>query len=200
MTNARRRLIATLGVGLLVVPLGGWAQVPARVARLGYLSPGPGIGIGEEAFIQNMRALGYVEGRNLSIEWRFAKGKAELLPDLAGELVRLNVDVLVASLTPAVQAAKKATGSLPIVMAPSGDPVATGLIASLARPGGNITGVSSITRELTGKCMELARDLFPSAKSLAVLVNPLDPLGKPYFEQVERASRPIAANLHDSRG
>jgi len=191
----RRRLFTAMGAGLLTLPLGIRAQAPARYVRLGYLTTNPGASTGEEAFMQSMRGLGYVEGRNLSVEWRFAKGNPALLPELAAELVRLNVDVLVAALTPAIQAAKSATSSVPIVMAASGDPVATGLIASLARPGGNITGMSGLTGELTGKCLEIARDLHPTSKQLAVMVNSLDPFGKTYLDQVETAARRLSVSL-----
>src|SRR5262249_28680057 len=126
-------------------------------------------------FREGLRDLGYVEGQNLIIELRSAEGKLQSLAGLAADLVRLPADIIVASETPAVQAAKQATTEIPIVMAPSGDPVGTGLIASLARPGGNITGLSAATAELAGKSLELAREILPSAGRVAALADPKNP-------------------------
>ena len=123
-------------------------------------------------FREALRDLGYVEGRNVQFEVREAQGQANRLADLAAELVRSKVDVIVASLTPAVNAARQATSDIPIVMAPADDPVATGLISSLARPGGNITGVSATAAELSSKNLELVRDILPAARNIAVLHNP----------------------------
>ncbi|MFM9968110.1 MAG: ABC transporter substrate-binding protein [Burkholderiales bacterium] len=196
MHNARRRFLTNLGAGLMATPLASWAQQPTKVARLGYLSLAASIGNGEEAFLRGMRDLGYVEGRNFSIEWRFAKNNIALLPELAADLVRLNVEILLAVQSPSIQALKQATGSIPIVMVGVGDPVATGLITSLARPGGNITGRASVTAELAGKCLEMTRELFPASKSVAVLINPNDPFGKTYLEQVQSAGRILKLALN----
>ena len=151
------------------------AQQTKKIPRIGYLvfrdSPGPG----EKAFLQGLQDLGYVEGKTIVIEWRRTTGKPELLADLAAELVRLKVDVLVAAPTPAVQAAKNATSTIPIVMAFAADPVGTGFVASLARPGGNITGMSGIMPELAGKRLELLRELFPKLSRLAFLAYGGDP-------------------------
>ena len=130
------------------------AQQPKKVPRIGYLSFRASLGPGEKAFLEGLQDLGYVEGKTIVIEWRRTTGKPELLADLAAELVRLKVDVLVAAPTPAVQAAKNATSTIPIVMAFAADPVGTGFVASLARPGGNITGLSGIMPELAGKRLD----------------------------------------------
>ena len=150
------------------------AQQPKKVPQVGILMPvsstvaAPNI----EAFRQGLRERGYVEGQNIALESRFADGKVEPLPTLAAELVRLNVDIIVTWGTPAIQAAKRATSTIPIVMAAATDPVETGLIASLARPGGNVTGVNSGGAEVAGKRLELLKEVVPRATRMAVLWNP----------------------------
>jgi putative ABC transport system substrate-binding protein len=134
----RRAFIGTLACGLLAAPLAAEAQQAGKVAKIGVLEFG---GSTNSAFGQQLRELGYIEGQNLILEHRFAEGRAERLPDLAAELVRLKVDVIVAGGTPPPLAAKHATSTIPIVMAAAGDPVRTGLVANLARPGGNVTGL-----------------------------------------------------------
>src|ERR1700693_775723 len=141
----RRRFIEALAGGLLAAPLAAEAQAPAKVPRIGFLSV---LSLTDnrhdlEACRQGLRELGYGEGQNIAIEYRFAEGRPERLPALAAELVRLKVDVIVTTGPPAPEAAKQATGTIPIVFAVSGDPVAERLIASLARPGGNVTGLAS---------------------------------------------------------
>jgi putative ABC transport system substrate-binding protein len=133
----------------------------------GNLDPTPFLSV----FKEELRRLGYLEGQNLQFEFRTAKGKMDTLPGLAAELVGAKADVIVTWLTPAVRAAKQATSQIPIVMAGAGDPVATGVVASLVRPGGNITGMAGVTAELAGKNVELIREMLPSAKRLAVLCN-----------------------------
>ena len=144
----------TLAVGGLFGPVAAQAQQAAKIARIGYLSPNlaadPHL---YEAFRQGLRDLGYVEGRSLVIEYRDAEGKFERLPTLAAELVALKVDVIVAPNTPAAVPAKQATKTIPIVFAVAGDPVGSGLVTSLARPGGNVTGLSNLALELVGKCV-----------------------------------------------
>lgn len=152
--NTRRKLLVAVGAGALTALLASFAQSQtAKVARIGYLglSSTSSYAGGVEALRARLRDLGYVEGKNLVIESRWAEGKNDRLPELAAELVRLKVDIIVATQTPAVQAAKQATNNIPIVMAPAGDPVATGFIASLARPGGNLTGLSAAISELAAK-------------------------------------------------
>jgi putative tryptophan/tyrosine transport system substrate-binding protein len=129
------------------------------------------------------------------LEVRSADGNSILLPEKAAELVGLKVDIIVAALTPAIQAAKQATSDIPIVMAPAGEPVGTGLVASLAQPGGNVTGVSAATAELIGKTLELIRDALPSARRIAVLANEADPLAKPFLEQIGKGARRLGLEV-----
>ena len=171
MTRAglqRRRFVTLVGAAMLS-PHALHAQTKMR--RIGILL----VGSREpfwSLFSGGLRDLGYVEGRDVTFEFRSGQGNLQALPGLAAELVGLNVDLIVASETPAVQAAKRATTEVPIVMAPSGDPVGTGLIASLARPGGNITGLSAATAELAGKSLELIREILPTTKRVAALADP----------------------------
>jgi putative ABC transport system substrate-binding protein len=176
-------------------PLAADAQ-PAKVPTIGVLltgNPEP------EVFLKDFRdALGergYTEGQNVQLEVRSAEGNSSLLPEKAADLVRLNVDIIVASLTPAIQAAKQATNDIPIVMAPAGEPVGTGLVVSLARPGGNVTGMSAATAELVGKSLELVRDAIPAARRVAVLANEADPLSKPFLEQVDQGARALGFDV-----
>src|SRR5262249_37968945 len=136
------------------------AQRPKKVYRIGYLSPTrPGsTDLGTDAFRRGLREFGYIEGQNLVFEFRFADGKVDRLPSLTAELVRLNIDLVVAVGGPSIQAAQKATETIPIVMTNAGDPVDQGFVASLARPGGNITGLSSLTHDLAGKRLELVKE------------------------------------------
>jgi len=169
----RKKFIGlTLGALLFALCFSAEAQQAKKIHRIGYLSFGLGIQPREEAFRQGLRELGYVDGQNIVIEWRFAKGKAALLPELATELVRLNVDVIVASATQAILAAKQATTTIPIVFPTAGDPVAYGLVTSLARPGGNITGLTILALELGGKRLELLKEAFPRIARVAVLYDP----------------------------
>jgi putative ABC transport system substrate-binding protein len=145
------------------------AQQTTKVRRIGYLARGSGLGLHDDAFRQGLRDLGYVEGKNLIIELRAADDKEDRLPGLAADLVRLKVEVIVALHPRAARAAKDATKTIPIVFRSSGDPVATGFVASLARPGGNLTGVTSISSELYGKRLELLKEVLPKASRVAVL-------------------------------
>jgi putative ABC transport system substrate-binding protein len=145
------------------------AQQPKKVPRIGYLSLRASASAGDRAFLQGLKDLGYVPGQNIHIENRWAAGKVDRLSGLADELVRLKVDVIVAAATPAVQAAKNATTTIPIVMASAADPVGTGFVSSLARPGGNITGVSNMMPELAGKRLELLVEIFPKLSRVAFL-------------------------------
>jgi putative tryptophan/tyrosine transport system substrate-binding protein len=166
--------IVILAFSLFVGPL-ATAQTPGKVSRIGWLSPGPppsGPTPIRDAFRQRLRELGWVEGQTLAIEYRWAEGKLERLPDLAADLVRLPVDVIVATTGTATRAAKLATGTLPIVFAGAGDAFAQGLVASLARPGGNVTGVTYMAIELTRKRLELLREAVPGLSRVAVLCGP----------------------------
>jgi len=177
-----------VGLALAFVPLAD-AQQAKKVPRIGYLAFRASASPGEKAFLQGLQDLGYVEGKTIVIEWRWTTGKPELLADLAAELVRLKVDVLVAAPTPAVQAAKNATSTIPIVMAFAADPVRTGFVASLARPGGNITGVSGIMPELAGKRLELLRELFPKLSRLAFLAYGGDPAHGLFVKDAQGAAQ-----------
>ena len=140
-------------------------------------------------FSEGLRELGYIDGQNMQIEYRSAEGKLDRLPMLAAELVDLKVDIIVASETPAVQAAKRATTDIPIVMAPSGDPVGTGLISSLSRPGGNVTGLSAATAELAGKSLELIREILPGARRVAALADPANAFTKSFLAQIHASAK-----------
>jgi putative ABC transport system substrate-binding protein len=148
-----------------------------------------------EAFRQGLRDLGYVEGQNLVMEYRYMEGRAEQLPDLAAELVRLKVDVIVAGGTAAIRAAQHATRTIPIVMAVAYDPVGEGLVASLARPGGNITGLSWLGAELPGKRLEILKETVPQLSRLAVLANPANPAYKPAMHNLTRAAQALGLQL-----
>ena len=164
----RREFIAAVGAGLLAAPLVAGAQQAGRVHRIGYLTGGLSTDRPHliEAFRQGLRELGWVEGQNIVIEYRYAEGRFDRLPDLAAELVRLKVDIIVAVATPASAAAKNATGTIPIVGISLGDPVGTGLIASLARPGGNVTGVSRYAGlEIVAKQLELFKETVPTEEA-----------------------------------
>jgi putative ABC transport system substrate-binding protein len=166
--------VTSIAAMILASSLAAEAQQPEKVRRIGYLSgsDAKGAALMVDGFREGLRDLGYVEGKNIFVEYRYAEAKGERLPDLAAELVRLKVDVIVTSSTPAIQAVKEATRTIPIVMAFSGDPVGTGLVASLSKPGGNITGLSDIGPEITGKQLELLKEAFPTISRVAFLFNP----------------------------
>ncbi len=200
MKVSRAGLILSFTLSILVGPLAAEAQPPVKVHRIGYLG-GLGAGAREakhlvEALRQGLRDLGYLEGKNLVIEFRGAEGRLERLPDLAAELVRLNVDVIVAAGTAAPFAAKDATRSIPIIMTNAVDPVGSGLVASLARPGGNITGLTqSAGPEIAGKQLELLREAVPELSGVAVLWNPTNPAYLLYLREAQVAARAIGVQL-----
>ncbi len=195
----RRAFMAVIAGGLLAAPLAAEGQPAGKLYRIGFLgvaSPSdPRVQRFFEAFRNGLAELGYVEGRNIAIESRWAAGKYELLPSLAADLVRLKMDVIVTAAVPAIQAAKEATSTIPIVMAVVVDPVATGLVASLARPGGNITGLSVMTPELVGKQLEMLKEIVPKASRVAVLSNPANPGNPPQLRAAERAARTLGMRL-----
>ena len=169
--NRRETVVALAALGAL--PFAAEAQQAARVARIGYLTPNLAASLHlREAFRQGLRDLGYVEGRNVVLEYRDADGKLERLPTLVAELIALKVDVIVAPNTVGVLAAKQATKTIPIVFAVAADPVASGLVTSLARPGGNVTGLSILAPELVGKRLELLIQVVPGVSRVAVLWQP----------------------------
>src|SRR5512133_1993120 len=181
----RRKFLATLCGAAATWPLAALAQQP-KVPTIGALVIG---NISPEQFWrefrQGMRDLGHIEGQNIRYEFRSAHGQLDRLPELAAELVRLKVDVIVTWFTPTAHAAKQATHEIPIVMADTGDPVGTGLVASLPRPGGNVTGIASVTAELAGKSVQLIRDMLPSARRVTALANATDPFSKPFLDQIQ---------------
>src|SRR5262245_9196812 len=173
MIGPRLALTITLLLGRLVNPVAVEAQQAAKVPRIGYLSGNlAATPHNPEAFRQGLRDLGYVEGRSVVIEYRDAEGQLERLRALAAELVALKVDVIVVGGTPQARAAKQATRTLPIVFATVGDPVGSGLVTSLARPGGNATGLSNLIPELVGKCLELLKQAVPGVGRVAILWQP----------------------------
>jgi putative tryptophan/tyrosine transport system substrate-binding protein len=175
----------------------GTAQAPAKVLRIGVLAPGCGTPSPIlEPFLQGLRARGYVEGQTLAIEWRYAEGRAERFAELAAEMVRLPVDLIVAVSTPAALAAKQATATIPVVMVYVADPVGTGLVVSLARPGGNLTGVSDMATELSAKRLELLKEAVPTLSRVAVLWNAADPGMVLRFRELEIAARALGVTLH----
>ncbi|HEY2529864.1 MAG TPA: ABC transporter substrate-binding protein [Xanthobacteraceae bacterium] len=181
----RRDFLSIIGGAAAGWPLAARAQ-QTTMPRIGVLLvAGPEI---MGPFPQALRDLGYFEGKNIQIEMRSAEGEANRLPGLAAELVRSKIDIIVASQTPAIVAARNATSDIPIIMAPAGDPVALGLVASLARPGGNITGLSAAGPEVAAKSLELIREIVPAARRVAALGNANDPFVRPFLEQIEKGA------------
>jgi len=192
-------LVATLALALLLVPLAADTQQATKVYRIGWLIAGSlpsGPDPRWETFQQGLRDFGYVEGQNLLIERRYADGSAERLRDLAVELVRLPVDVIVVGDSAATRAAQQATRTLPIVMASSGDPVGLGFVASLARPGGNITGLSNFVADLSGKQLELLKEVVPQSTRIAVLTNPAHPSHGTEMEHLAVAAKALGVHIH----
>jgi putative ABC transport system substrate-binding protein len=186
----KRREFITLLVGAGAGwPLAARAQ-QRKLARIGalVLTSADAQSLGQ-ALREGLREFGYAEGQNFALEFRSADGNTDRLPDLAADLARLPVDVIVATFTPCALAAKQATTTIPIVVAAVADPVGAGLVQSLARPGGNITGFSNMAAETAGKSVELLRDMLPSLRRVAVLANPADPFTRPFLEQVHLAGR-----------
>jgi putative tryptophan/tyrosine transport system substrate-binding protein len=193
----RRRFLLTSLAGALAAPLAAEPQQAGKVSRIGYLSAGalPTYPTFENAFREGLRELGYVEGRNIALEYRWAEGKYERLPELAAELVRLKVDVILAVSTPAAQAAKAATRTIPIVFTLVADPVASGLVSSLARPSGNITGLPSLSSEIIGKQLELLKETVPRVSRVAILQNP-DASSHPFMvREAAGAARALGVQL-----
>jgi len=193
----RRSFLITAGA-LIAAPLVD-AQQAAGITRIGFLANSQtALGHLRDAFVQGLGDLGYVEGRNLVIEYRFAEGKLDQFPALAAELVALKVKVIVAPPTPAAEAAKQATKTIPIVFAGVGDPVGSGLVTSLARPGGNVTGLSGLNPELVGKCLEQLKHAVPGVSRIAVLWHSGGTGGrlqKDMLKEAEVAARALAMRL-----
>jgi putative ABC transport system substrate-binding protein len=191
----RRAFLATAAAGVIATPVVARAQQGGKGYRIGHLSLRSGLNEWDEAFRQALRELGYVEGRNLTIEYRWAAGKEERLPELAAELVRLKVDIIVTATTPGIAAAKRATSTIPIVMAAVADPVGSGLVAGLARPGGNVTGMTLMSTELAGKRLQLVRELLPKATRVAVLAHHGTSATRLFIEQMRAAAQQTGVQL-----
>ena len=189
--------IVTLILGLLTAPA-THAQQPVKVPRIGLLSSfSPSdTALWHQAFLQGLRDLGWVAGKNIGIEYRYAEGRKDRLPELAADLVRLKVDCIVAAVPPDALAAKNATRAIPIVVASGGDPVAEGLVENLARPGGNITGLSQMVQELGGKRLELLKELVPTLSRVAVLWNPQNPFSTLSWKEIQLPARQLRVELH----
>jgi putative tryptophan/tyrosine transport system substrate-binding protein len=196
----RRAFIGTLAGGLLAGHLAGPARAQPKARRLAFLTPrsrpsSPDHDAFSEAFVQGMRDLGYVEGANLVVEWRYANGNYKSLPDLAAEIIHLEPEVIVTYGTAAAQALKKATSSIPIVVAAAVDLVGSGIVESLRRPGGNVTGLSAIGVDLSPKHLELLRTAMPRLASVAVLINPGNSTHPAVLKNVEAAAERLALKV-----
>ena len=193
----RREFIALLG-SAMVFPLTARAQ-PSRskIPHLCFLTFDPGTLASTriEPFFQGLRDLGYVDGQNIAIDYLSANGRGERFPALAADCLRLKADIIVATTTPATQAAKNATHTIPIVMYPLGDPVGTGLVASLARPGGNVTGLTFMASGLAAKRLELLKEAVPTISRILVLSYLVDPIAAPQVKELEEAARAVGVNL-----
>jgi putative tryptophan/tyrosine transport system substrate-binding protein len=193
----RREFIALLGSGVAAWPLAARAQQPAKVARIGFLNLAPASAWSSrvEALRAGLRDLGWVEGKNIVIEFRWADNVSQL-PALAAELVRMNVDVIFASSSTMVQPARQATKTIPIVFSNHADPIGTGHVASLNRPGGNITGLSELATELDAKALEMLKEAVPQATQIGVLWNPTTPSQVPGLQAVRAAGEKLGLALH----
>jgi putative tryptophan/tyrosine transport system substrate-binding protein len=197
--NARRKLLVAIGAGVLMAPHASLGQQQSKVARIGFLA-GDSLADNRhrlQTFCDGLHELGYVEGKNLVIEYRWAEGHYERPPGLAAELVRLPVDVIVAVGDPVVFAAKQATSTIPIVMASAGDPVARAFVVSLARPGGNVTGVSNFAIALMGKWLELLKEILPTVSQVAVLRNAANPTHPLFWTEAQSAAPRLGLKLQD---
>ena len=186
----RRVLISALTATLLGAQGQAFPQQPEKLPRIGVLVSASPPHPFADAFRRGLHPLGYVDGKNIAIEWRYTEGRSDRAAEFAAQMVQLGVDVIVAHLTPAVRAAMAATQTIPIVMAPAGAPVQTGFIASLARPGGNVTGLSSMEAELGGKRLQPLRDLIPNLACVAVLASTMttDPFSRPFVQDMQSAA------------
>jgi putative ABC transport system substrate-binding protein len=198
MANVQRRQFLRTASALLAAPLVSIAQQPTeRVYRIGFLEGGfPSTSKNNvEGLRQGLRDLGYVEGRNYILDFRWGEGRNDRLTELAAELVRAHADVMVAAGEPAIRAVRQATTTIPIVMGAVGDPVGAGFAASLARPGGNITGVSNVAVEMTGKWLELLREAVPRVSYVAVLWNPANPTHHVFWKEAQAAARTMGIKV-----
>jgi ABC-type uncharacterized transport system substrate-binding protein len=192
-------MIARILIGLtffLLIALPALAQPQSKVPKIGWLGARSASAPAREVFTRELRALGYAEGKNIAFEYRYAEGKLDRLPALVDELVRLNVDVLLAPSTPAAVAGKNATKTIPIVFYSGSDPVAAGLVDSLARPGGNITGFTTMSAVLAGKRLELLKETVPKLGRVAALWNPHDPISEQSWKESQLPAREMGLQLH----
>jgi putative ABC transport system substrate-binding protein len=200
----RRELITVFGGAAVAWSPRVWAQESRKTPRIGFLGPAtaPATGVWLSALRAGLRELGYEEGKNLAFEFRWAEGNDDRLADLASELVSLGVDVLVTYGTPGTHAAKQATATIPIVMAVSGDAVATGLVSSLAHPGGNVTGSTIFNPELCAKRLEVLKEAAPRTQRVAVLLNPDNPVSGPNYQAAKSTAASLKLELHqfEARG
>src|SRR5712675_2383848 len=187
----RRQFIRLFGGAVVAATSAAHAQQPAKSRRIGILETvSPALNVKNiDALRRGLRELGYIENQNYILEYRSADGHGERFPALAGELVRLHVDLIVTRGTPAAQAAKNATETIPIVMAAIGEPLGVGVVASLARPGGNVTGLSAFVTELAGKRVELAKELWPGSSTVGLLNNMGNPVVPPQWEETKKAAK-----------
>ena len=190
-----RGIAVAFALAILCVPYPGWAQQAAKVWRVGYLATVSGPDQQIDALREELHKLGYVEGRNIAYEYRWAAGRQERVQDLADELVRLKVDLIVTRTTFVAAAAKRATTTIPIVMASTQNPVGAGVIASLARPGGNVTGVTQNTTETDGKRLEILHEIIPKATRVASLVWDKSPTNALFAEQTRAAAKKLGLTL-----
>lgn len=191
-------LFRLMGTAILIFAAAAQAQQPGKMARIGFLTAASRAGSAHltEAFLQGLGDLGYLEGKNIVIEYRWADGRFERLPELAAELVRLKVDVIVAAVTQASLTAKAATQTIPVVMMAVSDPVAAGLVSSLARPGGNLTGTSAMTAEIAGKPLGLLKETLPRISRVAALWNPANPVFQAaQLEEVKVTAKAVGVRL-----
>src|SRR5215510_3085654 len=196
MSN-RREFITLLG-GVTAWPLGARAQQSHKVPHIGVLLPGTPTSFAPrtQAFVQGLRDLGYVEGRTIAIEWKWGQDRVDRLPDLAAELVRSQVDVIVTGGTPATKAVKNATRTTPIVMAMVGDPVGAGLVENLGRPGGNATGLSIVATDLSGKRLQLLKEIVPGLSSIAVMSYGANPQSQMELRETQIAAQKLDLQVH----
>jgi putative tryptophan/tyrosine transport system substrate-binding protein len=194
----RREAIMLLSGAAAAWPITARAQQLSRVPRIGVLLLGTPTSFAPrtQAFVEGLRDLGYVEGRTVAIEWKWGQDRDDLLPDLAAELVRSQVDVIVTGGTPPTKALKNATRTIPIVMAIVGDPVAAGLVDSLARPGGNVTGFSIVATDLSGRRLQLLKEIVPGLSSVAVMSNLANPQSQMELRETQSAARRLDLRLH----
>ena len=194
-SKGKKAFSPVLGAMLLALCSSTEAQQPTKSPRIGYLAARSSPEPRDEGFRQGLHDLGYIEGKNIAIEYRYARGKIEELAGFASEMVRLKVDIIVATGTPVALRAKEATSSIPIVIAIGDDPVELGLVSSLAQPGGNVTGVTTLATELRAKMLELLKEAVPRLSRVAVLWSPVDPRFVLNFKELETAARLLGLQI-----